>query len=94
VEVFDPASTRVSKGLRYNLHYKQKNWKEAFDLEAETAKSNLDITEKQYYRQAVARFYKHVTFTSYMENTTAQQQSSSFHPESYTPDDGQSGRNM
>jgi hypothetical protein len=42
------------KGLKYYLHYKQKNWLETLALEAETAISNLYITEQQYYRHAVA----------------------------------------
>jgi hypothetical protein len=45
----------LSKDLNYNFHYKQKNWIETIGLEAETALSNLDITEQQYYRHAVAK---------------------------------------
>jgi hypothetical protein len=41
----------LNKGLKYNLHYKRKNWIETLALEAETAICNLDITEQQYYRQ-------------------------------------------
>jgi hypothetical protein len=44
----------LSKGLKYNLHYRRKNWLETLALEVETAISNLDITEQQYYRHAVA----------------------------------------
>jgi hypothetical protein len=41
--------------MKYNLHYKQKSWLETLALEAETAISNLDIIEQQYYRHAVAK---------------------------------------
>jgi hypothetical protein len=40
------------------LHYKRKNWIETLALEAETAISNLDITDQQYYRQAVTKNIK------------------------------------
>jgi hypothetical protein len=36
------------------LHHKNKEWIETLALEAETAINNLDITEQNYYRQAVA----------------------------------------
>jgi hypothetical protein len=50
----------LSKGLKYNLHYKRKNWLQTLALEAETAVSNLDITEQQYYRHAVAINIKNI----------------------------------
>jgi hypothetical protein len=40
----------LKKGLKYNLHYKEKNWLETLALEAETAISKINITEQQYYR--------------------------------------------
>jgi hypothetical protein len=46
---------QLSKGLKYNLHYKQKNWRETLGLEAKAAINNLDITEQQYSRHAVAK---------------------------------------
>jgi hypothetical protein len=45
----------LSKGLKCNLQYKHKNWRETFGLEEETAISNLDITEQQYYRHTLAK---------------------------------------
>jgi hypothetical protein len=45
----------LNKGLKYNLHYKSKNWIETLALEAQTAISDLEITEQNYYRHAVAR---------------------------------------
>jgi hypothetical protein len=38
----------LSKGMKYNLHYKQKNWLETSTFEAETTISKLDITEQHY----------------------------------------------
>jgi hypothetical protein len=34
----------LKKGLKYNLHYKQKNW---LETEAETAISKINATEQQ-----------------------------------------------
>jgi hypothetical protein len=48
----------LSKGLKYNLHHKYRKWIETLALEAETAKYNLVITEKNYYRQALAKEHK------------------------------------
>jgi hypothetical protein len=50
----------LNKGLKYNLHYKNKNWIETLALEAETAISNLEITEQNYYRHAVAKKIKDI----------------------------------
>jgi hypothetical protein len=36
----------LSKGLKYNLHYKHKNWIETLALEAETAITQLAATEQ------------------------------------------------
>jgi hypothetical protein len=40
----------LKRRLKYNLHYKEKNWLEKLVLEGETAISKIDITEQQYYR--------------------------------------------
>jgi hypothetical protein len=40
----------LKKGLKYNLHYKQKKWLETLALEAKTAISKINATEQQYYR--------------------------------------------
>jgi hypothetical protein len=40
---------QLSKGLKYNLQKKQKNWLGTLALETETAINNLDTTE-QYYK--------------------------------------------
>jgi hypothetical protein len=45
----------LNKGLKYNLHYKNKKWIEILALEAETAITKLDITEQNYYRHIVAK---------------------------------------
>jgi dihydroorotate dehydrogenase len=50
----------LRKGLKYNLHYKQKNWLETLALEAETAISKISATEQQYYRYRVAKTIKRV----------------------------------
>jgi hypothetical protein len=54
----------LNKGLKYNLHYKNKNWIETLALEAETAISNLEITKQNYYRHVVAKKIKDI----YREN--------------------------
>jgi hypothetical protein len=43
------------------LHYKNKNWIETLALEAETAITNLDINEQNYYRHAVAKKIKDIS---------------------------------
>jgi hypothetical protein len=45
--------------LKCNLHHKHRTWIETLVLEAETAVSNLDITEQNYYRPAVAEIKRH-----------------------------------
>jgi hypothetical protein len=60
----------LSKGLKYNLHYKQKNWVETLSLEAETAISNLEIKEQQYYRHAVVKVITRITQENENKNNT------------------------
>jgi hypothetical protein len=48
----------LNKGLKYKLHQKHKNLIETFAPDAENAISKLDITEQNYYRQAVAKNIK------------------------------------
>jgi hypothetical protein len=36
---------KLSKSLKYNLHYKPKTWIETLASEAETAICNLDVTQ-------------------------------------------------
>jgi hypothetical protein len=48
----------LSKGLQYNLHYKNKNWIKTLALEAETAINKLDIIEQNYYRHVIAKQIK------------------------------------
>ena len=50
----------LNKGLKYNLHQKNKKWIEILALEAETAISRLHITEQNYYRHAVAKKIKDI----------------------------------
>jgi hypothetical protein len=48
------------KGLKYNLHYKQKNWLDTLALEAEIAISKMNAAEQQYYRHMVAKAIKQI----------------------------------
>jgi hypothetical protein len=57
----------LSKGLKYNLHHKHKDWIETLALEAETAISKLNITEQNYYRHAVAKNIKRLSQNENME---------------------------
>jgi hypothetical protein len=50
----------LSKGMKYSLHYKQKNWLETLALEADTAISSLDIRQQRYYRHLVAKHLKNI----------------------------------
>jgi hypothetical protein len=43
------------------LRHRSKKWIETSALEAETAICNLDITEQNYYRQAVAKKIKNIS---------------------------------
>jgi hypothetical protein len=45
----------LNKGLKYNLHHKNKKWIEILALEAETAITNLDINKQYYYKHIVAK---------------------------------------
>jgi hypothetical protein len=38
----------LNKGLKYNLHHKNKQWIETLALKAVTAITNLDINEQNY----------------------------------------------
>jgi hypothetical protein len=38
----------LNKGLKYNLHYKLKNWIETLAMEAETAITQLNLDEQAY----------------------------------------------
>jgi hypothetical protein len=54
--------------LKYNLHYKNKKWIETLALEAETAITNLDINEQNYYRHAVAKKIKDISKNNKINN--------------------------
>jgi hypothetical protein len=45
----------LSKGLQYSLHFKHKTWIETSVLEAETAVSEVNITDQEYTKQLVNR---------------------------------------
>jgi hypothetical protein len=45
----------LSKGLKYNLHYKQKNWIRTLAIEADAAINLLNPHEQAYMRQAVTK---------------------------------------
>jgi hypothetical protein len=49
----------LSKGLKYNLHYKQKDLSDTLSPEAETAISYIAI-EQKYYRHTVIRNIKQI----------------------------------
>jgi hypothetical protein len=59
----------VSKRLKYNLHYKQKNWIETLSSEAETAINNLNITDEQYYKNTGAKTIMWITQESRNKNS-------------------------
>jgi len=44
----------LQKGLKYNIHSKEKNWIENLALEAETAFTQLPANEREVYRKSVA----------------------------------------
>jgi hypothetical protein len=48
----------LNKGLKYNLHYKRKNWIEPLAIEADTAINKIDPKEQEYMRQIVANNIK------------------------------------
>jgi ABC-type lipoprotein release transport system permease subunit len=48
----------LSKGLKYNLHYKPNNWIRTLATEAETTISYINETEQNYLRHAVAKSIK------------------------------------
>jgi predicted glycosyltransferase involved in capsule biosynthesis len=58
----------LNKGLKYNLHYKNKKWIETLALEAETAITNLDINNQNYYRHAVAKKIKEISKNNQINN--------------------------
>jgi hypothetical protein len=59
----------LKKGLKYNLHYKQKYWLETLALEAETAITKINATEQQYYRYMVAKTIKMINQKDNTNNT-------------------------
>jgi hypothetical protein len=58
----------LSKGLKYNLHYKHKKWIKTLALEAETAIMQLAATEQNYYRHAIAKQLKNINQKSNIIN--------------------------
>jgi hypothetical protein len=44
--------TLLNKGLKYNLHHKQKHWIQTLAIEADTAINLLNQQEQIYMRQA------------------------------------------
>jgi hypothetical protein len=54
--------------MKYNLHCKQKDRIETLALEAETAISNLDIREENYYRQIVAKNLRNIELENNKNN--------------------------
>jgi hypothetical protein len=58
----------LNKGLKYNLHHKNKKWIETLALEAETATTNLDINKQNYYRHVVAKEIKYIKKNNQINN--------------------------
>jgi hypothetical protein len=50
----------LNKGLKYNLHYKQKQWVKTLALEAETAIGQLPLPEQEPIRYQVNRNIEHL----------------------------------
>ena len=50
----------LNKGMKYNLHYKQKQWITTFALEAETAISHLPLPEQEPVRYQINRNIQHL----------------------------------
>jgi hypothetical protein len=44
----------LNKGLKYNLHNKQKGWITTLAIEADTVISKMDIRDQPYMRQVTA----------------------------------------
>jgi hypothetical protein len=44
----------LNKGLKYNLHYKPKNWTQTVSMEVDIGIKQLPIKEQNYMRQIVA----------------------------------------
>jgi hypothetical protein len=55
IHFIEKETTLISKGLKYNLHYKRNNWIRTLAIEAETAISYMKETEQNYSRHAVAK---------------------------------------
>jgi hypothetical protein len=50
----------LNKGLKYNLHYKQKQWVKTLAMEAETALGQLPLLEQEPIRYQVYRNIQHL----------------------------------
>jgi hypothetical protein len=64
-------NTLLSKGLKYNLHYKPNNWIRTLAIEAETAISYMKAIEQNCIRQAVVKSIKQLLRKSNQNNTRA-----------------------
>jgi hypothetical protein len=53
VEFTGEGKTLLSKGLKYNLHHKQKHWIKTLAIEADSAINLLNPHEQAYMRQRV-----------------------------------------
>jgi hypothetical protein len=45
----------LNKGLKYNLHHKQKNWIQTLAIEADSAVNLLPVNEQNYMRHHIAK---------------------------------------
>jgi hypothetical protein len=48
----------LNKGLKYNLHYKHKNWIKTIAIETDTAISQLHERDQKYMKQLVVNNIK------------------------------------
>lgn len=45
----------LNKGLQYNLHFKNEIWIEGLAFEAETASSQMNVTDRECMRQLISK---------------------------------------
>jgi exonuclease III len=74
----DTEMALLQKGPKYNLHSKKKNWLRNLALEAETAVTQLPITDRKFYRKLIA------DRTDTLQNLNTPHLNTRKHPESHT----------
>jgi hypothetical protein len=61
IELTSEEKALLSKGLKYNMHQKQKNWVKTLAIEADSAVDLLDPHEQTYMRQRIAYCLRNLT---------------------------------